>query len=331
MIHAYHFPNPVAAHDGMCEQLVWGDVPGEDYDWVHGTEVGLHNVSIHCKTVDFDYDLKRIWVLPGRWKKMVRDYINPSQLELVSGLITDRFAGKGRQARGIAVMRTNTIQGKGVGRNVRRRWGSCMLSLSFRATPTPTITLHSRTTYFGYLALMDMAVAKTFGEHCSSLTGIPVSDMEFVWTLELAQFHGFRSLAWMLGNEENRNVLIENVDDRRLFLATPKKGNQPGFRKAMDGFARIKQSDDEGKLYGDERFSSFCRVRRRYHTEVFGLEHAQQFAGGVVPHPRTGLIRDVGPFAPLPSLWVHDLDFSALSSSPGIDEYEDDDEAEEME
>lgn len=327
MIHSYSYDNPLEAHDAMCEQLVYGDKPGRDYDWVHGTEVGLHNVSIHCQTVDFNADLKTIWVLPSRWRKMVRDYINPNQLEIATGLIESRFVGKGRNARGIAVMRTNTIQGKGVGRNVRRRWGSCMLSLSFRATPVPTVTLHSRTTYFGYLALMDMAVARTFGQHCSDLTGIPVSDMEFVWTLELAQFHGFRSLAWMLGDKDNRTEMLNSIDDRLSFGNRLAPGNQVGFRKALDGFARIKQSDDEGKLYGDERFSSFCRVRRRYHTEVFGQEYAEQFAGGVVPHPTTGLIRQVGAFAPLPSLWVNTLDFSALSAP--TEEYEDDGEDDE--
>lgn len=329
MFHAYNYTDPVAAHDGMCEQLVYGDRPGTDYDWVHGTEVGLHNVALHCDTMDFDYDLKRIWVLPSRWRKMVRDYINPDQREIVRGLIESRFAGKGRNARGIAVMRTNTIQGRGEGRNVRRRWGSCMLSLSFRATPVPTITLHSRTTYFGYLALMDMAVARTFATECSEQTGIPVADMEFVWTLELAQFHGFRSLAWMLGNDEIRDEMIEHVENRRDFGNRMVPGNQVGFRKALDGFARIKASDDAGKLYGDERFSSFCRVRRRFHTEVYGIEYAQQFAGGEVPHPRTGLINELGPFQPLPSLWVHDLDFSALSAASekyDEDEFDDDED-----
>lgn len=319
MINAYSYPDPVTAHDAMCRQLVYGKRVGVDYDWIHGTEVGLHNVALHCKTMDFDYDLgKGIWVLPGRWRKMVRDYINPDQRELVRGLIETRFAGKGRNARGIALMRTNTIQGRGQGRNVRRRWGSCMISLSFRATPVPTISLHSRTTYLGYLALMDMAVAKVFADECSELTGIPVAAMEFVWTLELAQFHGFRSLAWMLGRDDNRAKMFKYVDRRREFGPT----NRPGFRKALDGFARIKQSDDENKLYGDERFSSFCRVRRRYHTEVFGYNFAQQFAGGEVPHPRTGLINQLGPFKPLDSVWVHDLDFSALSAP--AERYEDD-------
>src|SRR5688500_7061682 len=247
MFHAFNYADPVEAHDGICEMLVYGDKPGRDYDWVHGTEVGLHNVGIHMETADFEYNLKNIWVLPSRWRKMVRDYIPPDALAHTLAMVEDRMTGNfgGRKARGIAVMRTNLIQGRGTGRNVRRRWGSCMLNLSYRATPIPTISLHSRTTYFGYLALMDLAVARTFGKACADITGIPLADHQLVWTLALAQFHGFRSLAWMLGNEENREELEQNVYHRKDFSHKMAPGNQPGLRKALDGYARILKSDDD--------------------------------------------------------------------------------------
>lgn len=322
MYHAFNFADPVEAHDEICEMLVYGDTPGKDYDWVHGTEVGLHNVGIHMETAAFEYNLKNIWVLPSRWRKMVRDYIPPDALAHTLAMVEDRMSGNfsGRKARGIAVMRTNLIQGRGTGRNVRRRWGSCMLNLSYRATPRPTISLHSRTTYFGYLALMDLAVASTFGKACAEITGIPLEDHEMVWTLDLAQFHGFRSLAWMLGDEDNRAALLEAMPKRTDFKHQMKQGNQPGFRKALDGYARILASDEKEKLYGDEAFSSFCRVRRRYHTEVHGVEYAQQFAGGR---------RDVGPFDPLPDLWVSALDFSALGGPAAGHDTEDDDDEDE--
>lgn len=317
--HSFNFADPVEAHNEICEMLVYGDKPGRDYDWTHGTEVGLHNVGIHMETADFEYNLKNIWVLPSRWQKMVRDYIPPGALNHTLAMVEDRMTGKfsGNKARGIAVMRTNLIQGRGTGRNVRRRWGSCMLNLSYRATPRPTISLHSRTTYFGYLALMDLAVARTFGKACADITGIPLADHEMVWTLDLAQFHGFRSLAWMLGDHTNRMEMIAHIDNRRDFKPQMKEGNQPGFRKALDGYARILASDEAGKLYGDEAFSSFCRVRRRYHTEVHGVTYAEQFAGGK---------RDIGPFAPLPDLMVSGLDFSALNGRPIEDDEDDEDE-----
>lgn len=303
MIRAYHFDNPVEAHDAMAEQLVYGDQPGQDWDWTHGTEVGLHNVSIHCETIDFDYDYKRLWVPPTRWTMMVRQYIDPEALADCLDKISDRM-GPPRRAgdtRGISVLRTRLVQGKGVGRGVRRRWGSCMLSLSYRNMPVPTVTLHSRTTYFGYLALVDAAVARAFAVEAAARVGIPVSKVQFVWHLELAQFHGFRSLAWMLMDEDIRKQMDEDVDNRLSFPSRRVAGSQVGYRKALDGYARILKSDRAGTLYGDESFSSFARVRRRFHTEAYGEKYAEQFIGGT--RNRGGK----GAFPALPSLPVSSM------------------------
>lgn len=348
MIHAYNFTDPVAAHDGMCQRLVFGDTPGKHYDWTHGTEVGLHNIAIYCDTIDFDYDLKRLWIPPSRWTMMVRQYIDPFWLDDCLSKVEERMAGKysGRKGRGIATLRTGEhdmtlddimagldvdhdgvdyiktrmVQGKGTGRGVRRRWGSCMLNLSWRANPVPTVSLHSRTTYFGYLAMMDMAVAQVFGDLCAEICSIPLAHVKFVWTMDLAQFHGFRSLAWMLTDNEIRSMMDEDVDARTSFSARMVKGNQPGYRKALDGYARILKSDRAGTKYGDESFSSFARIRRRFHTEVYGLEYADRFTGGT--RNRGGK----GAFPVLPSTMVSSLDFSSLDHRTSGAELEDDDD-----
>lgn len=330
MIRAFNFKNPVEAHDEMCERLIWGDNTDPanlDYDWTHGTEVGLHNVSIFCESIDFDYNLAKLWVPSSRWSMMVRQYIDPEALHDNLAKIEERMSGPkygGRQGRGIAVLRTRMVQGKGTGRGVRRRWGSCMLNLSFRRNPVPTVTLNSRTTYFGYLALVDLSVARTYAARCAEITGIPLASIQFVWHLDLAQFHGFRSLAWMLGNDEIRAEMDEQLPNRLDFPCRRAPGNQVGFRKALDGYARIKKSDDAGTLYGDESFSSFARVRRRFHTEVFGPEYSAQFEGGT--RNRGGK----GSFSKLPDLWASGLTFGPLIGRDGdgtfFDEDEDEDE-----
>jgi hypothetical protein len=326
VIHAYNFANPLEAHDSMCEQLVYGDILGQDWDWTHGTEVGLHNVAIHCKSIDFDYNLKQLWIPPTRWAMMIRQYIDPVALDDCLMKIADRMAPPrtARNSRGIAVLRTRLVQGKGIGRNVRRRWGSCMLSLSFRRTPIPTVTLHSRTTYFGYLAMLDMAVARTFAQTCAYITGTKLEDIAFVWNLELAQFHGFRSLAWMLGDTDIRHQLDRDVDERQQFSPYAKSGNSPGYRKCLDGYARILKSDRADVLYGDESFSSFARVRKRFHTEVYGSDYSSQFIGGTRRAGNNGI------FQPLPDTWVSSLTFAPLDGRDGDtsmfeDEDEDDD------
>lgn len=324
-LNTFTFANPVEMHDKMCKQFFTGKF-GVDFDLAFGTEVGLHNVTIGCDTIDFDYNLKKLWVPPSRWRMMVRQYIDPVALNDCLAKIEERFASgrRGSERRGIAVLRTRLVQGKGTGRGVRRRWGSCMLNLSFQAYPFPQVTLNSRTTYFGYLALVDVAVVRAFAQRCADITGIPIQDIGFVWNLNLAQFHGFRSLAWVLGSEKRRALADQHVDNRLSFSSRQVLGNRLGFRKVLDGYERILRSDRAGKLYGDESFSSFARVRRRFHTEVFGTEYAEDFLGGT----RNG--GGKGAFAPLPDTWVRDLDLSPLNGREGdsswFDEDDEDDE-----
>lgn len=319
ILHPIQFLNATTMHDRMVEKLMYGDRFGIDYDWTYGTEVGLHNVAIGVQSFDWRYNLKRLWMPPSRWTTMIRQYLDPDDLADWKAKIADRLTGRGR---GIAVLRTRTVQGKGVGRGVRRRWGSCMLSLSYRTNPVPTIQLHSRTTYFGYLAAMDLTVAHVLAKEAGAIVGIEPEDMQFVWTLELAQFHGFRSLAWPLTDDAMRAQMDADVDNRKNFKYRG-DGAQPGYRKALDGYERILKSDRAGKMYGDEAFSSFARVRRRFHTEVFGVEYGEQFAGGSLN--RGGK----GPFPPLPDLWTDTLTLDAVSNGEASGDWEDDDEDDE--
>jgi hypothetical protein len=317
MITSLTFDNAEDLHEHMCKRLMYGTKRGTHWDWIHGTEVGLHNVSLGARSFDWDFDLKRLWMPKTRWTMMVRQYIDPDALEDWRGKVAERLVGKGR---GIAVLRTRTVQGRGTGKGVRRRWGSCMLAMSYRANPVPTITLHSRTTYFGYLAAMDISVANQLAWEAHAITGVHPADMQFVWNLELAQFHGFRSLAWPIGDPTRLAQLIRDEPNRFNFGQSVR----PGYRKSLDGIARILKSDREGKLYGDEAFSSFARVRRRFHTEAYGMEYGQQFAGGSLN--RGGK----GPFPPLPSVSTRDLDFTCLAKGVGSpendDDYEDDED-----
>ena len=305
IINALHFEDANLAHEGMCARLMLGLADRGDIDFAQGTEVGLHNVSIGIDSFGWEYDLKRLWLAESRWNTMVRQYLDGPSVDRWLESIDTRLKGKGR---GIAVLRSNNVQGYGEGRAVRRRWGSCMLTFSYRAIPRPTVTMHSRTTYFGYLAAMDITVAHALAWEISERVGVPVEEMQFIWNIELAQFHGFRSLAWALGNEELRNRMDQDLPDRMSFSANLNTATGPiGYRKALDGYARLVRSDEQKILYGDESFSSFCRVRRRFHAECMPAGYGDQFAGG----NRNGR-GGVNPFKPLPSLMSSWLDLSPL-------------------
>jgi hypothetical protein len=296
---------------------------GAEYNWSGSSEVGLDNVTLGVRSFAMPtMDLSRLWLTQSRWNTMVRQYINPNALDDTLGMVEDHLA-KSKRKSGTATLRltptdeeideagaevidlqTNLVKGKKSGRQVRRRWGSCMLALTYRNVPHPTVTLTSRTTYFGYLAIMDVMVANVFAQKCSAIVGIDPEVMRFVWHINLAQYHGFRSLAYPAGNPRMLKFLDQCVDDEAKWKKL-KAEKRFGVLRTLTGYRRILQSDREGRLYGDESFSSFARVRRRFHTEVHGYDYAKQFNGGT----RLGA---VNAFKPVPSLQAESLTFSAI-------------------
>jgi hypothetical protein len=326
VLNTFTFDTVPEMHDWFCRRFFVGKL-GEHYNWSGTSEVGMDNVGIGVQSFDFDVNLKELWLTRHRWNMMVRQYIDPDALANTLNMV-EMYLGRGGKARrGIATMRmaaptptegldeegvdlttnvseelrTKLVKSWNAGRQMSRRWGSCMLSLTYRNVPHPTVTLSSRTTYFGYLALMDITVAQVFGRMCGAIVGVNPADMRFVWNLNLAQSHGFRCLAWALSRPEYKEKLDKHVRDR----SNIDRKVHAGFYKQLIGYRKVTSFDDAGVLYGDEKFASYSRVRRRFHTEVMGYEYGAQFEGGTHTTKTSRL-------APLPDLWTSGLDFSAL-------------------
>lgn len=288
--HAFNFPDANSLHDGLTERLLFASA--EELDDYNSVDVQMHNVLAHTPTFDWDYDISRLWTTRARWNTMVRQYINPDDfLEWLKAIENGPSS-----RRGVAVLRTNTVKARESGRGKTRRWGSCMLTLSFRQKPWPQITLHSRTCYLGYLSCLDMTVAHVAARHVGALMGIPVEEMSFVWQLEMAQFHGFRTIAYPLGGSDELYQRYLNHETE----------GYPGVKLSRTWHDRITQLDKDGVKYGDMKFASYRRVRARWHTQVYGLEYAKQFEGGTY-NPRLGKV-----YHPIPETRTNDLDFSPI-------------------
>jgi hypothetical protein len=322
MLNQFIFDTVPQMHDSMCRRFFVGKL-GEDYNWAGTSEVGMDNVTLGVRSFGYNTDLKDLWLTSHRWNMMVRQYIDPGALETTLNMVDMYLSKKGKAKRGISTLRllpapfddeldqtssdvgeelrTKMVKSWNAGRQMSRRWGSCMLTLTYRNVPHPTVTLNSRTSYFGYLALMDITVAQVFARMCGELVGVEPEEMRFVWQLNLAQSHGFRCLAWSLSRPDYKAKLDKYVHNRekvnRLVHA--------GLYKQLIGYRKIVTFDEQGVLYGDEKFASYSRVRRRFHTEVMGYDYGLQFEGG--EHTtKTNRVK------PLPSLYTADLDFSAL-------------------
>jgi hypothetical protein len=322
VLNSYVYDDVDDMHETVCSAFFRGRL-GQEFNWLGSSEVGLDNVTLGVRSFAVpSMDLSHLWLTQSRWNTMVRQYINPNALDATLGMVQDHLTRSKRKS-GTATLRltptdeeideagaevidlqTNLVEGRKSGRQVRRRWGSCMLALTYRNVPHPTVTLTSRTTYFGYLAIMDVMVANVFAQMCGGIVGTEIEDMRFVWHINLAQYHGFRSLAYPAGNPRMLKFLDQCVDDEARWKKLKEEGRF-GVLRTLTGYRRILQSDREGRLYGDESFSSFCRVRRRFHTQVHGEDYAKQFNGGT----RIGTTKA---FKAVPSLPAESLTFSAI-------------------
>lgn len=304
-----------ALHDEMCQWFL--DAKKSDFDYVTRIETQLHNVMAQANSMVWDQDLKDFWLTSVRWNAMVRQYLNPDAVEQW----LDKCIGMGKRGRGIAILRTNEVSPKGGSgdSSVTRKWGSCLLSLSYRSRPTPQIGLHSRTSYLGYLGALDMSIAWVLAKYVADGLDIRLKDMKFVWLNECMQWHHFKSVGYMLNHPDP-----EEREAYRILLAAPQHEldldeldelyEHPVQAGAREWLQKVVAEDNAGKTYGEMKYNTYRRVRRRYHREILGLEYSKQFEGMYYPKRTTvkNEPRMMKAYPALPSCPTQTLDLSAI-------------------
>lgn len=313
----YHASTITDLHNQMVNGLLYGTP--ETLDLVSSVDVSEHHVMAEVDSMEWDFDLKTSWLTKNRWSMLVRQYIDPQDLETWIGRITSRI---GLKERGMAVMRTKTVKprgGEATGHTNKqtRIWGACMLSFTYKAKPYPTLTLHSRTSYMGYIAGLDLSVAYVIGKMLAQELGIPVSKMRFVWFNEASQWHFFKSMSFALTNPDPETAALF----RTLLLAPSAELDRshkrliidhPGIRGSRKWLQKV---ITDNKHYGELTYNTFRRVIRRFHTEVYGFEYAQQFEGWEYYKrgPMQGQEKEFfKAYEPLPSVHVDELDFTCI-------------------
>jgi len=316
----YTAPTMTELYDKLTTSLIHGTE--EDLDIISTVDVQIHDIIAEADSMEWDFDFKSAWLTKSRWSMMVRQYIDPADLEAWIGRITSKIGTKGR---GIAVLRTKVVKPRGgaaTGHTNKetRSWGSCMLNISYKALPVPQITLYSRTSYLGYIGALDVSVAYMVGKYLARELGIPLSKMKFVWVNQAIQWHNFKSMAYMLNNTDRnlrdhyRRLLIApsaelGVEDKREILS------HPAIKLSRKWLQKVIREDATGRTYGDFSYNTFRRIVRRFHTEVYGLEHAKTFEGWSFykKGPREGEQKEFFKAYPLlPSVQVDSLDFSPI-------------------
>lgn len=266
-------------HDTMCADMLYGHK--DSYDWITNTDVVKENVFATADTMDWECDISRFWVPPSRWTMMVRQYLDPEEVKVWLSQILKRAEVKNANR---MVLRTRTVAAQFRGNATTRSLGSCMLSVSFSLQPVPTILLHSRTGYLGYLSPLDWSVAYHCGRLAASALGMDITEFRFQWFAETIQYHRFRTIAFPLGEAEERARFKDAVkrmrEDGVLSEHTALHRNWEQFQKWL-------KADKAGLSYDTmSSYRSYQRPRKRFHSQVKGLDYASQFADpGNKPFP----------------------------------------------
>lgn len=312
---AYRAPTMTALHESLCSVLVHS--PKEKLDVISSVDVQVHNTVSQADSMQWEFDLKNMWLTKSRWTMMINQYLDPIELQEWLEKCTGRIGTKGR---GIATLRTKSVKARGgasTGHTNKetRRWGSCMLAITYKALPQPQITLYSRTSYLGYLAALDMSVAWMCGRYLAAAMGRDIEDFRFVWMNEALQYHNFKSMAYLLNHRDE-----EKAEMYRTMLAgksmprsyAEQVREAPALRMTRKWLQKLILEDEQGKTLGDMNYNTYRRIRRRYHTEVLGYEYAQQFEGWSVHRkgPKLGEQKEFfKAYQPLPSTPIETLSF----------------------
>lgn len=302
-------PTMTLLHKGLADRMVHAH--SDEVDLSTSVDVHMTNCLLTADRLELDFDLKHLWLTQSRWSMMCKQYVD--QVALMTWL--GKAESIGHRGRGMAVLRMKEVLPRGgasVGNKETRRWGGCMLAASYRALPRPTLTLHSRTSYIGYLGILDLGIAYHLGRYAAGVAGVAQDDVSFVWMLEDAQYHSFKSLAWLLQYpySETRRQLYRRLMETRPFesLSLPEQRtveNRPCIRGSRNWMQRLLNEDRQRILYGDMTYNTYRRVRRRFHTERHGYAFAQGFEGGAD-------VKQSKPYQPLPSVKIQSLDFSPI-------------------
>lgn len=307
-------------HDSICDKLVLGTK--DKLDVISTVDVQIHNVVAEAQSMAWDFDLKNMWLTKSRWSMMARQYLEGETMEAWLSRCGEKIGTRGR---GIALIRTKDVKPRGgaaTGHTNKetRRWGSCMLNLSYKAKPAPQITLYSRTSYLGYIGALDLSVAWMAAKYLGNELGMEPEEFRFVWLNEAMQWHNFKSLAYLLNHRDDekrasyrRLLMLPGSELIRSEIKVIKAS--PGLLLSRKWLQKVMKEDDEGKTYGDMTYNTYRRIRRRYHTEVHGLEYAQGFEGWSYykKGPNEGDQKEYfKAYGELPSVPISTLDFSPI-------------------
>jgi hypothetical protein len=153
----------------------------------------------------------------------------------------------------------------------KHRWGGCLQCATFRGQVhknKPTLTFYSRTTYMGYIGLLDAAIAYVLAREIGE-PGLT----QFRWVLTDMQLHAFKTLPFVFSQPDLFAQLNRFAKSRRG------KPKSPTWKHLVNWYRKILAAYNEHgvDMLDLEKYGPFRRIKRRW------LEHMRHVDKGAPP------------------------------------------------
>ena len=225
-------------------------------DAVLNIESHLFNFTICADTCDYELDVGRqLWLNKQRWSRLIREYVAKDALDRFVSQAKEIYTGQARDgATANFLFRDPDRYAK------KHRWGGCLMGATFRGDKkrahihTPTLTFFSRTTYIGYMGLLDACIASCMAREITDQT------IAFRWVIASSQLHCFKTLPFIYSQPDLMKKLEKYA----------KNPNAPGVPPTWKHMAKwylkvLKAYDDHGiGMLDVDKYGPFRRIKRRW-------------------------------------------------------------------
>lgn len=233
----------------------------DEIDFVASIDTCRYDNVLSCDSMEYDFDMGRdLWLTKARFTVLQRDYLDLYQLE--SFLTRCEEIGLGEAKRGVV---TNMFCKQHKMSAKKYRWGNCMLAFTYRGGnkhERPTLALHSRVSYIAYIGGLDLALAWVLAREIGKRIGRDPADFQFRWHVDSLQFHGFKSIPYLLRFGLDDVLTKENT--------RYPSDEYPTLKLVRNWWGKMLEAHEEGKPLEAEKYGPLKRIRRRHKEYVEG-------------------------------------------------------------
>lgn len=105
-----------------------------------------------------------------------------------------------------------------------------------------------------------------------------ITEFRFQWFAETIQYHRFRTIAFPLGDDEERARFKAEVKQAKGGGKSNELPELVALHRNWEQYQKWLKADKQGLSYDTmSPYRSYQRPRKRYHSQVRGVEFARQF------------------------------------------------------